>query len=89
MENHSIKLSWIQLYSSICFFGIFALAFWYGSECVKGSNICPADPKYTSGNILSILFCLLLPALNVQQLFPSIQSINDGKKAFSKIIKVI
>ncbi len=82
MENHAFTLSWIQLFSQFCFFGIFALAFWYGSECVKGSNICPANPSYTGGKILSIFLCLLLPAVNVQQIFPSMESINEGKKAF-------
>ena len=82
MENHAITLSWIQFFSHFCFFGLFALAFWYGSECVKGSNICPSNPKYTSGNVISILFCLLFPAVNIQQIFPCVNSINEGKKAF-------
>jgi hypothetical protein len=35
------------------------------------------------------LFCLLIPSLNLQQLFPSIRAIGEGKEAFLKIKKVV
>jgi ABC-type bacteriocin/lantibiotic exporter with double-glycine peptidase domain len=62
-------------------FGIFALyltmslAFWYGSECVFGSSKCPPElnaSPYTAGTVIKIFYSLLLPALSLNQLTPSI-----------------
>jgi hypothetical protein len=58
----------------------FTLAMWYGSECVKGTDVCQTrfnsgNHNYTTGDILVILYCLLFPAVNLSQLAPTIQKI--------------
>jgi ATP-binding cassette subfamily B (MDR/TAP) protein 1 len=71
----------------------FALTFWYGSECVKDSDICPAKfnqgSSLSAGDVLLIFYSLVLPAINLSQLTPSAQKIAEGRKAAARIFSVI
>lgn len=51
-----------------------ALGFWYGSNCVEGNSHCPGN-KYTPGDVLIIFFCVLMAAMNLSQLSPSLKKI--------------
>jgi len=85
-------------YTLAAFFAILALylgitiSYWYGSECVFGNNKCPSSIStrpYTAGVILKIIYALLLPALSLSQLTPSLQKIAEGKAAAAKIYNII
>lgn len=70
----------------------FTLTFWYGSECVFGSNKCPQSiswREYTAGSIVKIFYALFLPALSLNQLTPSIQKIVEGLAAAKRIYGII
>lgn len=73
----------------MCFLGMFALGYWYGAECVKGSAICPAKNRYTGGDIIGIFFCIFVPAMNIQQLAPSFKKISEGRVAAASIFRVL
>jgi ATP-binding cassette, subfamily B (MDR/TAP), member 1 len=69
-----------------------ALGYWYGSECVFGSVLCPsqlATKTYTVGSVVKIMCALFLPALSLNQLSPSLQKIAEGKAAAARIFAVI
>ncbi len=84
-------------YSLASFFAIislnlgFTLSFWYGSECVFGTQKCPADlnrKAYASGIIIKIFYSLLLPAITLNQLTPCIQKISEAKSAAARIFAI-
>lgn len=57
---------------------LFPLVFWYGSECVFNSSLCPqsiSTQPYTAGSIVKILYGLLIPAISLNQLTPCLQKI--------------
>jgi hypothetical protein len=57
---------------------VFALAFWYGSECVFDTEKCPqsvSSRPYSAGTIIKIFYSLLLPALSLNQLAPCLEKI--------------
>jgi ATP-binding cassette, subfamily B (MDR/TAP), member 1 len=52
-----------------------AVGYWYGSECVFGSSLCPghlATRQYTVGSIVKVFCALFLPAVSLNQLSPSL-----------------
>jgi ABC-type multidrug transport system fused ATPase/permease subunit len=65
-----------------------ALGFWYGSNCVEGNFRCTGD-RYEPGDVLIIFFSVLMAALNLSQLSPSIKKIAEGKAAASRIFEVL
>ena len=44
---------------------------------------------YTAGNVLKIIYGLLIPALSLNQLTPSLEKIAEGKQAASRIFAII
>lgn len=74
-----------------CFLFVFTLAYWYGSECVQSTSNCPQNGNnpYTGGTILTIFFSMIIPAMNLNQLAPSIKVIGQGRYAASRIFKIL
>jgi ATP-binding cassette, subfamily B (MDR/TAP), member 1 len=69
-----------------------AVGYWYGSECIFGSSLCPGDlaiRPYTVGTIVKVFCALFLPAVSLNQLSPSLEKIAEGKAAAARIFKVI
>ena len=65
-----------------------ALGFWYGSNCVENNSHCSGD-HYEAGDVLIIFFSVLMAALNLSQLSPSIKKIAEGKAAAARIFEVL
>ena len=68
------------------------LSYWYGTECVIGTSKCPpslSTRTYTAGVVVKIFYALILPALSLSQLTPSLQKIAEGKAAAAKIFHII
>jgi ATP-binding cassette, subfamily B (MDR/TAP), member 1 len=70
---------------------MFLLAYWYGFECIQSTKNCPQKPHnpYNAGSVLSIFFCLILPAMNLNQFTPILKSIVEGKMAAYRLNNVI
>ena len=70
----------------------FTLCYWYGSECVFNSSKCPqsiSTGPYTAGVVIKIFYALLLPALSLNQLTPSLEKIAEGISSIGRIYAVI
>ena len=71
---------------------IFVLIYWYGSECIFDTKLCPNSinkKPYTAGSITIILYSLLLPSISLNQLSPCLKKIAEGKAAASRIFAII
>ena len=77
--------------SLLCLLSIFTLTFWFGSQCNQNTHFCPQkiENRYTPGTILIIFFSLVLPAVSLNQLAPSITVIYEGKLAAGRMFKII
>lgn len=73
---------------SFSMLGAHALGFWYGSNCVEGNSHCPNE-HYEAGDVLIVFFSVLMAALNLSQLSPSIKKIAEGKAAAARIFEVL
>jgi len=71
----------------------YALGFWFGSECVEGTNSCPPSWNgghvYSAGNVLVVFFSILMAGFNLSQLTPSIKKIAEGRSAGARIFSII
>jgi ATP-binding cassette subfamily B (MDR/TAP) protein 1 len=56
---------------------------------VKGSSLCPAEKRYSGGDIIGVFFCIFVPAMNIQQLAPSFKKISEGRVAAVSIFRVL
>jgi hypothetical protein len=66
----------------------YALGFWYGSNCVEGTESCsPSISKqnYTAGDVLVVFFSILMAGFNLSQLTPSMKKIGEGRQAAARI----
>lgn len=69
-------MSLAEGFSLLCLLIAFTLTFWYGSECVQGTSNCPSGAgRYTGGTVLTVFFSLIIPAVNLNQLAPSIKAV--------------
>ena len=81
-----------MFFSFFILLSVFTLAYWFGSECVQGTDNCPSsleENPYSGGVVLTIFFGLVIPAVNLNQLAPSLQSISEGKMAAARIFDII
>ena len=65
---------------------------WYGGQCVFNNSACPqsiSSRPYSSGDVLKIIFGLLVPAMSLNQLTPSQEKIAQGKEAAGRLFFVI
>lgn len=57
----------------------FTLGYWFGTKCVTGSEGCltsySGGTVYSAGNALLIIFSLVIPAVNLNQLIVSFEKI--------------
>ena len=70
----------------------YALAFWYGSQCIEGNRHCPLEiigSRYTSGQVFSVFFAMITVGFNFSQVLPSIRKIGQGMEAAKDIYKII
>ena len=66
----------------------YALGFWFGSNCVEGTDGCTPDianQTYTGGDVLVIFFSILMAGFNLSQLTPSMKKIAEGRQAAARI----
>ena len=56
----------------------YALAFWYGSNCIEQNHHCGVPPAYTSGQVFMVFMSLVIVGFNVSQLMPSLRKIGEG-----------
>jgi hypothetical protein len=58
--------------SSLSFlFGFYvSVGIWIGFECIEGTSNCPQKipNHYSAGSVVSIFFCMIFPAINLNQL---------------------
>ena len=71
----------------------YSLSFWYGSNCVEGSSICPTNlngfKTYTAGDTLAIFFNLFMAGMSFIQLPPILKNISEGRLAAARIYQII
>ncbi|XP_035688026.1 ATP-dependent translocase ABCB1-like isoform X7 [Branchiostoma floridae] len=63
-------------------FGVYALAFWYGSDRVRAG-------EYTPGGFLITFFCVVIGAMSLGQAAPNIESFAKAKGAAAFVYSVI
>ncbi|XP_078702917.1 ATP-dependent translocase ABCB1-like isoform X1 [Branchiostoma floridae x Branchiostoma belcheri] len=63
-------------------FGVYALAFWYGSDRVRAG-------EYTPGGFLITFFCVVIGAMSLGQAAPNIESFAKAKGAAAFVYGVI
>ncbi|KAI3637877.1 hypothetical protein MIR68_004526 [Amoeboaphelidium protococcarum] len=63
-------------------FGIYSLAFWYGSILVEQGQI-------QGGDVLNVLFAVIIGAFSVINIGPALQAINKGRGVATKLFEVI
>jgi hypothetical protein len=71
---------------------MFTFTAYYGSECVFDTSKCPSSisrAPYTTGTVFRIFYCLLFPAISLNQLAPSFRKIVDGMAASSRMSAII
>lgn len=81
-------------YSTIylSFFGSLAVSFWFGSQCIAGTENCSEEISgglYTARDVVIVFFCLLRAGLSLGQLGPSLQKIAAGRQAAYRIYSII
>lgn len=86
-----MKISVAEGVSLFILLSIFTLSFWFGSQCNQNTHFCPQklDNKYTPGTVLIVFFSLVLPAVSLNQLAPSISVIYEGKLAAGRLFRII
>ena len=71
----------------------YSLGFWFGSNCVEGTETCPKSLNggnvYSAGDVLAIFFSILTAGFNFTQLTPAIKKISEGRSAAARIFKII
>ena len=70
----------------------YSLGFWYGSRCVLGADNCSrqvAGQKYTTGDVLTIFFSILMAGFNLSQLTPGLKKITEGRQAARRIFAIV
>lgn len=89
--RNNLKISVSEGVSLLCLLSIFTLTFWFGSQCNQNTHYCPqeGDNSYSPGTVLIIFFSLVLPAVNLNQLAPSISLIYEGKLAAGRMFRII
>lgn len=85
MEDAASQNCKYGLYAGLGIAGIFfamlasySLGFWYGGQCVIGSDHCPEDVSgqdYSPGDVLIIFFSILMAGFNMSQLTPAFKKI--------------
>ncbi|KAL4636196.1 bile salt export pump-like isoform X1 [Arapaima gigas] len=70
-------------YLWLIIFLCYALAFWYGSSLVVGTN------EYTPGTLLQVFFGVLVAALNLGQATPCLEAFASGRGAATLIFETI
>ena len=51
-------------------YGIFSFGFWFGTQCVGGTYICPvtgSDKIYTPGEVTAVFFAVFIGLYNLLQ----------------------
>jgi len=69
---------------SLVQFGVYALAFWFGSHCVEGTYPCEvhdSNDRYTPGGVIVIFFAFYVRLDSMQQILPTLRKIYQGMKA--------
>ena len=87
-----LKFSFCEGFAVLSLFLSMVLAFWYGSQCVFGSKICPASMNpvtYTAGSVIRIFYAICLPAVCLNQFTPCLHKISQGRKAAKRIFAII
>jgi hypothetical protein len=89
--SFNVKMALGEALCLFCLLFSITLAYWYGFECIQGTDSCPPRgfKHYTGGSVLTILFCLILPAINFNQFLPALRTIAHGKIAAGRLFAVI
>ena len=64
------------------FFALNALTYWYGSECMLESSVCPTSAsgqEYTPKMVMEVFFLLLNCYYLVVVVTPTISSLDQGR----------
>ena len=70
----------------------YSLAYWFGSKCILQEDNCHPDvagQTYTTGNVLTIFYSIVMAGFNFSQLSPALKKITTGKEASRRIFSII
>ena len=62
-------------------FLLYALGYWYGSNCAEGNHHCPehiTGKKYSSGDVITVFFAVLVSCFSFSQVSPALKKISEG-----------
>jgi len=79
-------------FMSASMFLLYSLGYWFGSNCAEGNSSCPPSTSgkiYSTGDVITIFFAVLVACFNFGQLSPALKKIGEGRAAAARVFNIL